>query len=56
MQTAAGRSAAEIDGLGVFEWWRFSDRVLLDARACAVYGLASGPEGLEVARSRVRAW
>lgn len=47
--------AAEADGLGVFEWHQPSDRVILDARACTVYGLASGPEGLEIARSQVRA-
>ncbi len=50
--------AAEIDGLGVFEWQQHSDRVYLDARACAVYGLTLDPKnpyGLDVPRSRVRA-
>lgn len=47
--------AAEVDGLGVFEWHQRSDTVFLDARACAVYGLEAGPEGLEIPRSRVRA-
>ncbi|MDI4631850.1 hypothetical protein J7U46_02190 [Pelomonas sp. V22] len=50
--------AAEVDGLGVFEWQKHSDRVYLDARACAVYGLPinpNSPDGLEVPRSRVRA-
>jgi signal transduction histidine kinase len=47
--------AAQSDGLGVFEWMQRDDRVMLDARACAVYGLASGPEGLSIERSQVRA-
>lgn len=47
--------AAESDGLGVFEWHQADERVLLDARACAVYGLPCGPQGLEIPRSRVRA-
>jgi len=46
--------AAEADGLGLFEWRQREDRVLLDARACAVYGLKADPAGLEIARSRVR--
>ena len=47
--------AAQSDGLGLFEWQQRSDRVLLDARACAVYGLACGPEGLNLARSQLHA-
>lgn len=47
--------AAQSDGLGLFEWRQHSERVRLDARACAVYGLASGPAGLEVGRAELRA-
>ncbi|MCX2860286.1 ATP-binding protein [Paucibacter sp. PLA-PC-4] len=47
--------AAQSDGLGLFEWQQHSDRVLLDARACAVYGLACGPQGLNLARSQLHA-
>lgn len=47
--------AAQSDGLGLFEWQQRSDRVLLDARACAVYGLACGAEGLNLARSQLHA-
>ncbi|HEX2011403.1 MAG TPA: HAMP domain-containing sensor histidine kinase [Roseateles sp.] len=46
--------AAESDGLGLFEWWHADDRVLLDARACAAYGLDSGPDGLTLQRARLR--
>ncbi|WP_349740700.1 sensor histidine kinase [Roseateles cavernae] len=47
--------AAQSDGLGLFEWQQRDDHVLLDARACAVYGLACGPEGLSLARAQLRA-
>lgn len=47
--------AAQSDGLGLFEWRSAGDRVLLDARACAIYGLAGEPQGLDLPRSQLRA-
>ncbi|MET0519642.1 MAG: ATP-binding protein [Burkholderiaceae bacterium] len=46
--------AAESDGLGVFEWEQRDDHMQLDARACSIYGLASGPAGRRIARSALR--
>lgn len=46
--------AAESDGLGVFEWQQRDDHMQLDARACAIYGLPSGPAGRRIARSQLR--
>lgn len=47
--------AAEADGIGVFEWDLDTNMVRLDARACAIYGFKSPPEGLIIARGELRA-
>lgn len=48
--------AAASAGLGIFEWTLDDDRVLLDARACAIYGVRPDAEGLcELPRARLRA-
>lgn len=47
--------AAASAGLGIFEWTVDEDKVLLDPRACAIYGLHVEGEGLcELPRCRLR--
>jgi PAS domain S-box-containing protein len=45
--------ATQSHGVGVFEWNVDTDDVDLDTRACALVGLASGPQGRRVPRDGV---
>jgi signal transduction histidine kinase len=47
--------AADAAGIGLFDWRIAEDRFRMDARACRLYGLASGPDGASFKRSEMRA-
>jgi len=46
--------AAQADGIGIAEWTIDDAYIRLDARACAIYGFSSPPEGLHMLRSLLR--
>jgi signal transduction histidine kinase len=46
--------AAEAAGFGLFDWHIAEDRFQMDERACKLYGLQGGPEGVGLKRSEMR--
>jgi signal transduction histidine kinase len=46
--------AAQAAGIGLAEWATDSDEIHLDARACAIYGLTSPPQGRMLSRTELR--
>lgn len=46
--------AAEVAGIGLFEWRSTDDLYRLDARCCALFGLDTGEEGRSLERRRLR--
>lgn len=47
--------AADAADIGLFDWQIADDRFQMDARACQLYGLQSGPDGASFKRSEMRA-